>query len=124
MLIVCTLYTLYCLYSTHELYYHNARWLGVPCTCAYMVLAAYWGSVHCWYSVVDMSCFQCGCGSSYLLGAVRRIEVLPSVCHHVVEICVYLPTAHYSLRYRTKIPRASRPQACTYSSYYILNNSV
>jgi hypothetical protein len=43
MLIVYTLYTLYCLYSTQELHYHRARWLGVPCMCAYMVLAAYWG---------------------------------------------------------------------------------
>jgi hypothetical protein len=31
------------------------------------------GSVHRWYSVVDMSCFQCGCGSSYLLGAIRPV---------------------------------------------------
>jgi hypothetical protein len=42
MLIVYIHYTLYCLYSTNELYYHRARWLGVPCTWAYMVLAAYW----------------------------------------------------------------------------------
>jgi hypothetical protein len=72
MLIVYTFYTLYCLYSTHELFYHRAQWLGVPCTCAYGP-SFLLGSVYRWHSVVNISCFRCGCGSSYLLGAVRPV---------------------------------------------------
>jgi hypothetical protein len=89
MLIVCTHYTLYCLYSTHELYYHRARWLGVPCTCAYMVLAAYWGLYKYIAGILLWTCLASSVGVALLTCRVLLDVLKCCFLRMVAFVCWY-----------------------------------